>query len=878
MSSQTVYFNNPADITKLQGQVGTVAGQVNSSVINTTSIIASTGYFTNLVTNGQATIKDIDGYTTQRLKSVLNIEPTWFKDCIIYQIYPQSYQATTGTYGYGSFKGIRQRLDYIQSLGVNAVWFNPFWTSPLYDAGYDVSDYGNVDPRWGTTQDALDLFADMKDRGLKVIGDYVANHCSFLHPYFTGSRSSKTNEYADYFTWSDGRKDESNNRLYALATRRIEQDGDYSKKMYDHFWRGLTNSSNDSIVVFRKNNDGSFTEVQPYLNNYNEHGVFLFQKRATYGITVSASSTSSPNVFSVTSTSLTGCLSSTYQLGQIVSTGSAFLVPAPVHDSPSALNFEPEVWTYVPDRDQLFFHCFYAYQPDWKFSNPNVVEFHKSVLRRYFEYYDLDGLRIDAFVTSSYEQGNPDVPGAVQVQPDAGILSNPLVIEANSKLLITIEEIVRSYSGKGVVLEDFGTVNFGLLPLIVPDKSLISLSNANLYANMNLSDMKYEFGLLNAQFISGKKSFKSYIELYEQFINKLNKSNFVYASGNHDLGNCMKWVNGPSKEDPTPFLTGLGLVSLNTSNYDFGFRTSSEQIANLPAFYKSEFALRNLAHGSFGFYYGDEIGANFTNVYDNTGSIQIDLRGNTGSLRQIWNATHTRPDIKHDLGLIGGRDNARTPMKWDSSIFGGFIPESIIASNNTGATGTGFYDAKVLPWLPVNPDYTTVNVAAQESDPSSILNFVRRLNGLRKVTKIFGVGDLRYCYAYESDPNVQGFTRSYGDEKVLILYNGDSEGFLYNPDFMMTPEKYALYGATGPNDPAMIPYTYPNAFGYNVYNKDNRVAPSDSHVVSIKNVCRNGAKVLLNSVGDGTGSPAEGSTVTNSVTMSKYQLLVLQVL
>jgi alpha-glucosidase len=126
----------------------------------------------------------------------------WWQDCIVYQIYPRSFQDSNND-GIGDLQGIIQRLDYIKSLGVDAIWLNPIFTSPMADFGYDISDYRGIDPIFGTMADADLLIEKAHEYSLKVIFDLVLNHTSDKHPWFLESRKSRDSEKADYYIWND---------------------------------------------------------------------------------------------------------------------------------------------------------------------------------------------------------------------------------------------------------------------------------------------------------------------------------------------------------------------------------------------------------------------------------------------------------------------------------------------------------------------------------------------------------------------------------------------------------------------------------------------------------------------------------------------------
>ncbi|MBT8255051.1 MAG: alpha-glucosidase [Bacteroidia bacterium] len=144
----------------------------------------------------------------------------WWKEAIIYQIYPRSFKDTNGD-GVGDLKGIIEKLDYIQSLGVTAVWLNPIYTSPNDDNGYDVSDYKGIMSDFGTMEDFDIMLVGMHERGIKLIMDVVVNHSSDEHEWFKQSRSSRDNPYRNYYHWWPAEKGKPNYR-YSLFDEKGE--------------------------------------------------------------------------------------------------------------------------------------------------------------------------------------------------------------------------------------------------------------------------------------------------------------------------------------------------------------------------------------------------------------------------------------------------------------------------------------------------------------------------------------------------------------------------------------------------------------------------------------------------------------------------------
>ena len=128
----------------------------------------------------------------------------WWQDTVIYEVYPRSFKDSNGD-GIGDLNGIASKLDYLQNLGVNAIWITPCFPSPQVDFGYDVSDYENIDPMYGTLADFDRLVAEAKKRDIRVVLDFVLNHTSDQHPWFIDSRSSRTSAHRDWYIWRDGK-------------------------------------------------------------------------------------------------------------------------------------------------------------------------------------------------------------------------------------------------------------------------------------------------------------------------------------------------------------------------------------------------------------------------------------------------------------------------------------------------------------------------------------------------------------------------------------------------------------------------------------------------------------------------------------------------
>ncbi|KAF2197398.1 alpha-glucosidase-like protein maltase [Delitschia confertaspora ATCC 74209] len=136
----------------------------------------------------------------------------WWKEGVIYQIYPASFLDTNGD-GWGDVPGITKKVQYLKDLGVDVIWISPIYKSPQADMGYDISDYNDIDPRYGTLTDVDELISELKKRGMRLVMDLVVNHTSNEHNWFLESRSSKASPKRDWYIWKPARYSPSGERL-----------------------------------------------------------------------------------------------------------------------------------------------------------------------------------------------------------------------------------------------------------------------------------------------------------------------------------------------------------------------------------------------------------------------------------------------------------------------------------------------------------------------------------------------------------------------------------------------------------------------------------------------------------------------------------------
>ena len=177
----------------------------------------------------------------------------WWKSSVIYQIYPRSFQDSNGD-GIGDIPGIISRLDYLKDLGIDAIWICPVYRSPQDDCGYDISDYQDIDPMFGSLEDMEHLIREAKKRGIGIIMDLVLNHTSDEHPWFKEARKSRENLYHDYYVWRDGSENEPPNDLKASfggsAWEWVEETGQYYFHQFSVKQPALSSSERTVVMFF----------------------------------------------------------------------------------------------------------------------------------------------------------------------------------------------------------------------------------------------------------------------------------------------------------------------------------------------------------------------------------------------------------------------------------------------------------------------------------------------------------------------------------------------------------------------------------------------------------------------------------------------------
>ncbi|MDO5793314.1 MAG: alpha-glucosidase [Turicibacter sp.] len=229
------------------------------------------------------------------------MEKKWWHRSVVYQIYPRSFKDTNGN-GVGDLRGVIEKLDYLKELGIDVIWLSPVYKSPMDDNGYDISDYQDIAPEFGTMADMDELIEQANHRGIRILMDLVVNHTSDEHPWFLEAKKSKDNPYRDYYIWRDPAEDggvpnELNSTFSGTAWQYDETTGQYylhlfSKRQPDlnwenpklreevyqmmNFWlkKGIGGFRMDVIDLIGKEIDqlitGNGPQLHPYLQEMNQ--------------------------------------------------------------------------------------------------------------------------------------------------------------------------------------------------------------------------------------------------------------------------------------------------------------------------------------------------------------------------------------------------------------------------------------------------------------------------------------------------------------------------------------------------------------------------------------------------------------------------------
>lgn len=164
------------------------------------------------------------------------MEKKWWHRSVVYQIYPKSFKDSDGD-GIGDIRGITEKLDYLQNLGIDVIWLSPVYESPMDDNGYDISDYRAIAPQFGTMEDFEELVDEAKKRGIGIVMDLVVNHTSDEHPWFIESRASKDSDKRDYYIWKDAKEDGTPpNNWVSWFTRSTWEWDEETKQYYLHLF------------------------------------------------------------------------------------------------------------------------------------------------------------------------------------------------------------------------------------------------------------------------------------------------------------------------------------------------------------------------------------------------------------------------------------------------------------------------------------------------------------------------------------------------------------------------------------------------------------------------------------------------------------------
>ena len=528
----------------------------------------------------------------------------WWQTAVFYQIYPRSFADGNGD-GIGDFKGITEKLDYLKDLGVDAIWLSPHFPSPNWDCGYDVSDYENVAPEYGTLNEFKVFLVEAHERNMRVILDLVLNHTSDEHQWFLESKSSRDNPKADWYVWAD---------------------------------------------------------TPP--NNWQS------------------------------------C-------------------------------FDGDAWTYVPERDQYYYHYFMKQQPDLNWHNPAVKNAMWQAVRFWLDL-GVDGYRLDAIGTI-YEdpQLTPhNVPmNLAELRRFSDLAKTPKENKLKEKYWYDMFKNQWGQAGLHELMKELRAI----LDEYPGDRMLVGEDDNIAFHGDGADELHlvFNFPLMRAERLTPSHIRRNQKERLTQLEALPTKAWACNTLGNHDSSRV---------------------------HTRFGDKQHDADLSRLHA------ALVLTLKGTPFLYNGEEIGmtdymlSEISQVKDTMGSWYY---------HAIVTDMGVHPEEAMQRTAAMTRDKNRTPMQWTNSPNAGFSP------------------ADVKTWLPINPNYKAgINVKDQLHNPNSLLNYYKRLLRVRKDTPALMEGE--YLPLQNTAKEHFTFLRTSSEQIVLVVLN-----FSENPldlDFSRTKE------------------------------------------------------------------------------------------
>ena len=546
----------------------------------------------------------------------------WWQSAVFYQIYPRSFADGNGD-GIGDFKGITERLDYLKDLGVDALWLSPHFPSPNWDCGYDVSDYFNVAPEYGTMDDFKIFLAESHKRNIRVILDLVLNHTSDEHPWFLESKSSRDNPKSDWYVWLDSLPSPS----------RAER--------------------SDSAVEA-----GRGARVPP--NNWQS------------------------------------C-------------------------------FDGDAWTYVPTRDQYYYHYFMKQQPDLNWRNLEVKKAMWDAVRFWLDL-GVDGFRLDALGTiyeDPYLTPHKVPMNLAELRRFSETAKTPKEIKLKDRYWFDMFK--HQWSGPG--LHDLMKELRAILDEYEGDRMLVGEDDNIDYMGNGDNELHlvFNFPLMRTERITPDHIRRNQKERLTRLEALPIRGWPCNTLGNHDSSR------------------------LRTR---YGDKRHDADLARLHV------ALVLTLKGTPFLYNGEEIG--MTDYMLNEISQVKDTMA-SWYYHAIVTDMGVHPDEAMQRTAEMTRDKNRTPMQWSNNPNGGFSP------------------AGVKTWLPVNPNYKDgINVKDQNHNPDSLLNYYKHLLRVRKNTPTLVEGEYVPLQKTEKDyfaflrsmsPEQSGAETKDNEQTVLVVLN-----------------------------------------------------------------------------------------------------------